>query len=219
MGFLYHDIEFAGKRILDVGGGAGAHSLYAASSGASHVLMLEPEADGGSHGMISKFISNRNELGHSNVEILETTFQDFSAREDTFDIVLIQDTINHLDERACIDLHLNKASREIYRALFNKVGSMVNPGAQLLFSDCSSRNLFPALGLRNRFDPAIEWHKHQPQGVWTQLLEEVGFERVALRWSSPARFGTVGQTLFGNAPSAYVFTSHFAVVMKMGTIG
>jgi len=216
MGFLYRDIEFAGKRILDVGGGTGTHSLYAASSGASHVLILEPEADGGSHGMVSKFIANRNALGHTNVEILETTFQNFSTRGGTFDIVLIQDAINHLDEPACVDLHVNKASREIYRALFHKVGSIVNPGAQLIFADCSSKNLFPALGLRNPFDPAIEWHKHQPPGVWTQLLEEVGFERVALRWSSPARFGNIGQALLGNAPSAYMFTSHFVVVMKMG---
>ena len=40
---VFNGIDFAGKRVLDIGGGNGVFSFYAASSGAEYVICLEPE--------------------------------------------------------------------------------------------------------------------------------------------------------------------------------
>jgi 2-polyprenyl-3-methyl-5-hydroxy-6-metoxy-1,4-benzoquinol methylase len=43
---LFRDIDFDGKRVLDIGGGDGVYSFYAAAMGAAEVVCLEPEAAG-----------------------------------------------------------------------------------------------------------------------------------------------------------------------------
>src|SRR5690242_7361283 len=49
--FLFRDVPLRGARVLDVGGGTGLFTMYAAAMGASEVVCLEPEAEGGSSGM------------------------------------------------------------------------------------------------------------------------------------------------------------------------
>ncbi|MCB0074536.1 MAG: hypothetical protein KDE20_23890, partial [Caldilineaceae bacterium] len=124
------------------------------------------------------------------------------------------DAINHFAESACITLRRSEQSREVYAAIFAKIAEVLRPNGQLILSDCSSRNLFPLLGWRNPFDPAIEWEKHQPPSVWTELAAAKGLRRCNLRWSSPTRFGSLGQTLLGNAAASWFFTSHFVMLFQ-----
>ncbi len=42
---LFKGIDFENKRVLDIGGGRGLLSLYAACKGAREVICLEPEPD------------------------------------------------------------------------------------------------------------------------------------------------------------------------------
>ena len=213
MAFQYPAIDFKGRSVLDVGGGDGIHSFYAAARGASKVVNLEPESDGSTAGVTNQFGRWKTALGASNVQLNLGTFQSFDPQGQTFDIVLIQDAINHLDEDACITVRTSPSSRASYESVFKKLAALVKKGGTLHFSDCSSRNLFPALGMSNPFDPAIEWHKHQPPGVWISMLDDAGFSLVSKRWSTPARLGSLGQALFGNGAASYFFTSHFAVTM------
>lgn len=211
MTFLYDGIDFQGKRVLDIGGGAGRHTFYAAASGAREVVTIEPEGDGGHDEMHDSFDQWRSALGAANTRLVDTTVQAFVADGQRYDIVLIQDAINHFDEPACIELHRSEASRRSYAAIFRSISDLIVPGGLLVLSDCSSRNLFPALGLRNPIDPAIEWHKHQPPEVWADLAAGAGLRRTRLRWSTPARFGALGAALLGSRLGAYVFTSHFVI--------
>jgi len=215
MEFIYKDIEFNALQVLDIGGGNGLHSFYAAASGAAHVMNIEPEDDGSSTGEIAQFeVWNKN-LGNPNVQIKISTLQDFDSSEGTYDLIIIQNTINHLNEEACITLRTDEQSRLIFEQVFSKIATLAHSGTILQFSDCSSRNFFPAFGLRNPFDPGIEWHKHQPPGIWIGILERAGFKLVNKRWSTPARLGKLGKLLFGNGFFSYFFTSHFVVTMKM----
>lgn len=214
MGFLYNGIDFTNQRVLDIGGGAGQHTFFAAASGAATVLTIEPEADGGHDAMHATFEQWREALGAENTRVENTTIQDFPEGEEPYGIVLIQDAINHFDEPACIDLRRSAACRRTYATIFRAIASLISPGGLLVMSDCSSHNLFPFLGLRNPIDPAIEWNKHQPPEVWVELAKEAGLQLETLRWSSPARFGSLGAILFGNRLGAFFFTSHFVITMK-----
>lgn len=214
MSFLYKQTQFRDGTVLDIGGGIGLHSFYAISKGASKVTIIEPEGDGGHDQMLATFRKIRADLGDPNVELVQNRFQDFAARGKAFDIVLIQDAINHFDEEACISLHKSQGSVEIYDSLFEQIAALVAPGGHLVLSDCSPRNLFPALGLKNPFDPNIEWHKHQPPSIWAYLAGKNGLIETGRRWSSPARFGLLGCKLLSNAPLSWFFTSHFVLTFQ-----
>jgi hypothetical protein len=216
--FLFGDLSFDDKIVLDIGGGAGLHSFYAAAQGARRVICLEPEAAGSHSNMVTQFHHLAQNLNLSQVELKHQTLQEFEAPSFSFDVIMLLNTINHLDEWACIHLKTKSEAVDRYRQLFTKLSNLAADQAQLVIADCSPHNIFPLLGLKHPARPSIEWHKHQPPEVWARLLSEVGFGRATVRWSSFSRLGRVGWWLFANRPSAFFLTSQFCLRMqKTGT--
>src|SRR5579862_7369395 len=66
---IFGEYDFARKRVLEVGGGNGLLSFYAASQGAEEVICLEPEAAGSTSGINSHFERTRDDLGLNNVRL------------------------------------------------------------------------------------------------------------------------------------------------------
>lgn len=212
---LFHNIDFAGKRVLEIGGGNGMYSYYAACMGAKDVLLLEPEADGSRSGVLQQFQAMRSFLPElSNLHLEAVPFQEFNSTGRQFDLILLYNSVNHLDEQACIHLLEDEHSRKIYLDIFSKIYSLAHTGVQLLICDCSRYNFFPLLGMRNPIDPSIEWHKHHTPHVWIELLSQVGFGHPTVRWSSFNPLYTPGKILFGNKIAAFFLLSHFYLTMK-----
>ena len=88
MDFQYKDIKFDGLRVLDIGGGNGVHSFYAAASGAKDVLVIEPENDGSTAGVLAQFDVWKKELGNPNVRLLKGFFQDYEHSGEPFDLII-----------------------------------------------------------------------------------------------------------------------------------
>ncbi|MCX6360329.1 MAG: class I SAM-dependent methyltransferase [Armatimonadetes bacterium] len=216
---LYADVPLRGKRMLDIGGGNGVFSLYAAASGAARVICLEPETDGSSAGMRETFSRVALDIGAPNVEMRPCFMEEFSAEPSSFDVVLIHNSINHFDEPACIAFQKDPAARAKYRSMFETIDHWLAPGGHLLLADCSSRSLYSALGVRNPFMPDIEWHKHQPPEAWEGLLNQLGYSRCCLRWTSPNTFGKLGVALLSNRLGGYVTLGHFRLHMVKAAAG
>ncbi|MGE5458505.1 MAG: class I SAM-dependent methyltransferase [Methanococcaceae archaeon] len=210
---LFGNIDFKGKNVLEIGGGQGVFCFYAAIRGAKWVVNLEPEGAGSKSGYIEKFRLLKEELGIHNVELIATTFQEYNPDNIKFDIILLYNSINHLDEKACIELRTNSVSWNSYKDIFRKIYSLSNNYAKIIIGDCSNKNLFPLLGLKNPLHKSIEWHKHQSPIIWTKLLKECGFCNPVLSWTTFNRFGKVGKYLFGNKYLSFFLISHF--VLKM----
>nr|BAJ06976.1 hypothetical protein [uncultured bacterium] len=213
MDTLFKGIAFTNKRILDIGGGFGLYSFYAAFRGAKKVVCLEPEAEGSSSSVIDKFHKLKNLLKCNNVELRPLTLQAFEAKGETFDVILLHNSINHLDETACINLLRESKAKAVYRELFSKIYSLSNKDAKLIICDCSRYNFFSLFKIRNPMAPTIEWHKHQAPKVWANFLGEVGFMNPRIRWSSFNRLGNWGRILIGNKFVAYFLVSHFCLTM------
>jgi len=211
--FLFSDIDFCDKNVLDIGGGAGVLSFYAACMGAEKIINLEPELAGSSTGLKEKFNSINSELGLNNVYFVQKTFQEYKP-SDIFDIVISHNSINHLDEEACIKLKEDKTAQEEYKKYFRKLFQMTNSGSKLIICDCSNKNFFNSLGLKNPFAPTIEWEKHQSPKVWANLPEECGFKKEKIKWSSFNRFGKLGNLILGNKVFSYFLTSQFCLYME-----
>jgi SAM-dependent methyltransferase len=212
--WLFQDVPLQGARVLDIGGGSGVFSFYAAAAGAREVLCLEPEGQGGSIGMNEQFHRLQRVTGFDNVRLEHATLQRFETRPASFDVVLLHNSVNHLDETMVPLLRRDAATggeeaRDVYRWLFRRVADALAPAGHLVLTDCARDNLFPRLGLRHPLLRQIEWHKHQNPAVWWGLLRQTGFERRSERWSSFNRLGALGWMLLANPAGAFFFSGHF----------
>jgi SAM-dependent methyltransferase len=211
--WLFQDVPLQGARVLDIGGGVGVFSFYAAAAGAGEVLCLEPEGQGGSIGMNEQFHRLQRLTGFHNVRLEHAMLQTFEPTPASFDVVLLHNSVNHLDEAMVPLLRRDAAAgedaRDVYRWLFRRLADALVPAGHLVLTDCARDNLFPRLGLRHPLLPQIEWDKHQNPAVWWTLLRQTGFERRSERWSSFNRLGALGWMLLANRAGAFFFTGHF----------
>lgn len=211
--FIFKDIDFKDKNVLDIGGGIGIHSFYAACMGAKRVVCLEPELAGSSKRLKEKFSVINSKLGLNNVYFVTETFQEYED-SDIYDVVVSSASINHLNESACIKLKKSKSAREEYKKYFWKLFQMTTSGSKLIICDCSNKNFFKFIGFKNPFAPSIEWEKHQSPELWTSLLEDCGFKKNKLKWSSFGRLDRLGNFILGNKFFSYFLTSHFCLWME-----
>ncbi len=213
LGVLFGDIDFTGRRFLDIGGGTGLFTHYAAWRGASHAVCLEPEDDGSTSGASVEFANLAAALDVSDRVTLDNRlFQDYTG--EPFDIVLMHNSINHLDEPACVDLLVSEEARKTFVDLFIKLNAMVAEQGDLIACDCGRRNFFGDLGIKNPVMPTIEWEKHQEPKVWAKLLEQAGFETKKISWNTFNSLGRLGPPLLGYFIPSYFSLSHFRLQMK-----
>ena len=211
---LFKDIILENRRVLDIGGGSGVHSFYMACMGAKEVVCLEPETEGSRSGMEEKFRKLGEVLGQDQVRFEPVTFQAFDPGGKQFDVILLHNSINHLDEPACINLLNSEASRTIYLNIFSKLSSVAGDGAKLIVCDCSRYNIFALFRIKNPFAPTIEWHKHQAPEVWVDLLSQVGFANPSVRWTAFNTLRAPGRALLGNKLLSYFLRSDFRFTME-----
>lgn len=204
--WLFKDIDFKGKRVLDIGGGRGLYSYYARYKGAVEVINLDPFSDGSS----GNFIEN-NELTVSHESFF---FQDYKSIN-KFDIIIIHDSINHLNESMYSKLPNNELAIEIYSSLIKKMFNHLSDDGIISVSDCSNLNFYNHIGIKNPFSPTIEWHLHQPPGTLVKLFVNENFNLYKLRWTPFKRFGLLGRLIsyLGFIPSFFM-QSHYNIIFK-----
>jgi SAM-dependent methyltransferase len=214
---VFRGVPLEGARMLEIGGGAGVLSLWAAHQGARRVVCLEPEDAGSTAGVKEKFRRMRDRLGLGDeVSLVPKRVQDYDPGNEKFDVILLYNSVNHLDETACVNLLEAERHKNAYREIFQKIASCAAPGARLIVTDCSRDNFFARLGRKNPFAPDIEWHKHQAPWTWARLLAESGFRNPEVSWSSYNIFRSLGRLVLGNRLAAYFLLSHFRLVMTKG---
>ncbi len=201
---FFNGIDLKDKCVLDVGCGNGWISFYA-SDNESEVVGLEPGV--GEYSGKSQIL-----LGKGSVTILPTPIQFYDSLK-KFDLIVLHDSINHLDEKACISLRNSSDARERYYVIFMKLWDMLNVGGKILIADASRSNFFPDFRMSNPFDKTIEWYKHQTPEYWARLLRKCGFKHPEISWLTPKKLMFLDRIL-SNRMAAYFLVSHFRLVME-----
>jgi 2-polyprenyl-3-methyl-5-hydroxy-6-metoxy-1,4-benzoquinol methylase len=213
MASLFRGIDFDGRRVLDIGGGEGVYSFYAAAMGASEVVCLEPEAEGSIGGETRMFERIRGQMPHLPVRLVEQRVSDYRDAAG-FDTVALIASINHLDEAACERLHTDPSARATYRQIFRHIASLTRPGGRVIIADCTRYNFFAAFGFKNPLCPTIEWEKHQAPQTWASVLAEAGFCNPRISWEPLYRMGGAVQALLSNKVAAWFLKSCFRLEME-----
>jgi len=145
---LFEGIEFSDKRVLDIGGGFGMASLFAAALGAREVICLEPGSAGSSQ--VTQFglrSAARSEVTRR-IDFLDATLQAYLQTEPVpFDVIISNNSINHLDEPACVRL-LEPEGRKTYQDIFKAIRQITQPGGRFIVSDCCRHNALEQFGVR-----------------------------------------------------------------------
>lgn len=203
---LFRGIELKDKKVLDIGGGDGLMSFFMAHKGAD-VCCLEPDSDGSAEVDSSDYHHLEKETGLK-IQLHRKTFQEFIT-EDQFDLVLIHNAINHLNESACERLRFDEEAFNMYSSYFRKLNTLLKKDGILIISDCSGNNFWNDIHRKNPFISNIEWNKHQSPRLWGRIASEADFRRMNLTWSTFNRLGIPGKVLLGHGPIAYFLSSHF----------
>ncbi len=206
---VFEGIDFAGKNVLDIGGGSGIFSFYSAVKGAGRVVCLEPEKEGSSLDAYDRFMQLYERFGMHNVFLCRENIQDYEPGE-KFDIIISYNSVNHLDEVSCMRLTDSGYYWKRYLEIFRKIYALAGDNADIVICDCSRYNLFYVLGLKNPFVPTITWKKHQPPKVWKALLKEAGFSDFSIKRLSHDRLGKWGM----NTLASFFYNSYFCLRAK-----
>ncbi len=207
---IFGEVCMKGARALDVGAGDGLYTTFLAAAGCDTVVALEPEGTGGRDGMTDTLLNLAQALSLGNVTLVPETFQNYCRHYDgdPFDIVLLQHSINHLDEKLVVDLHRDESARNAYGRMIGDLRRLMRRGGSVVVTDCARHNVFGDLGITNPAMPSIEWEKHQNPELWTRLFIPQGFRRTRLVYSHP-RFAGLGRMLLDNRIASYFSLSHF----------
>jgi len=205
--FLFDAVDLHGKRVLEVGCGTGAWVVWAALHGASHVLGLEPEADGASSGSLiaCKRLVDALSLG-DRVQVSAVHIEDLTDVQ-PFDVVVMYGVINHLDEKAVVAIHRDHRAAAKFVTILRHLKTLLVPGALVIATEAGRKNLWNQLGLRSPFAPGQEWDKHQEPEVWISIFGQAGFQFLDLRWQPLYPFGR----LSAHRLAQFATASHFVL--------
>jgi len=211
---LFKEIDFKNKNVLDIGGGIGLASFFAAANGANKVTCLEPEFAGSHNKMQLGFYRIQKQLKFLNVYLETIPFQDYQHTR-KYDIVISINSINHLDERSCKFIHIDYAAKKIYIDLFIKLYRMMNKGGIVIISDCSRYNFWDLMKMKNPIiGDKINWKIHQSPETWALLAKEAGFKKKKISWQSFNRLGYTGDLFLGNKLCSFFLLSHFNLYLQ-----
>lgn len=209
--FLFRGVPLQGSSVLDVGCGTGAFALWAGLNGAKRALGIEPETDGSTAGTFSHFQESIAALGlGAVVEAQRKYLSELTPADGPFDVAVMYQMINHLDEAATVDLHRNPESVARFVVALTHLRSLMTDGGDVIVVDCDRRNFWHDIGLRNPLMPTIEWEKHQPPHVWANAFSKSGFKLTQTTWSPMYPLGRVTE----NWPVHYFTISHFCMRLK-----
>lgn len=209
--FVFQNMPVTDCRILDVGCGRGAMSFWAALAGASYVLGIEPERHGATSGTSDVFEGLITDLGlDTRVELRRSTLEELEPTDARFDLAILYNVINHIDEKSVTKLHSDRSARASYIQLLLHLRSLLTTGATVIVADCGRKNFWNRLGLSSPFASSIEWDKHQEPEQWAQLFEQCGFVVRDVRWSYLYPF----RRLTANRAVNYLTASHFVMRLQ-----
>lgn len=211
---VFNGVDTENKKLIDIGGGNGLASIWSLmEGGCKEALVVDPLSDGSNSFMFEQFQSMKTASGvDGRLQFFIGKLSDLNSERNNFDIALMHNSVNHINEKMTPLLMVSERAREAFLNEFKSIRSRMTDNGILIISDCSNRNFFGDMGIKNPIAPTINWTVHQSPNVWSPLIEASGFKHLKTTWTTRRELGRVGHAILGNKVGAYLTNSHFAMV-------
>jgi hypothetical protein len=215
-GQIFKGIDLNSKRLLDIGGGNGLASIWSLiQGGCKEAIVLDPFDSGSNSHMFQQYQKMKQVSGVGDrLQLHNGTLQNFGFNKGIFDIVLMHNSINHINEEMIPLLKFSKKAQNIFIEEFKLIRSRMTSNAILIVSDCSNRNFFGDMGIKNPIAPTINWAIHQSPTVWSSIIKSSRFKHVRTVWTTRRELGRFGHFILGNKVGAYLTNSHFVMIFR-----
>ena len=207
--YIYKDINLDGKKILDIGGGNGLASFHALDNSSNcSAWVVDPIAEGSNELMFEQYESMKKNYDPGRINF-HRDYVDTLLEPNTFDIIVMHNTINHIGEDILEDINNSSEAYAEYVSRLKTILDRLSSDGTLIVADCGSKNFFGKIGLKSPFAPSIDWHLHCEPGVWRKMIEELGFSHIKTQWTARREFGVFGKIFLANRTCSYFLNSHF----------
>lgn len=210
---IFKGVHLSGASVLEIGAGRGELCFWAALQGATDVVGLEPEIEGSTHGFTHDFAELLRLSELRQVQLVKKTIQEYDAPPGYFDVVVSQNSLEHLDESASPRLGKDRAATQIYAEIFRKIHRTLKPGGVFIATNASQENFWPMIGIKNPISPQIEWHLHPPPRIWRRLMSAAGFIDIETDWPVRHRLRHFG-VLTANPVFSFFTESNFRLTAR-----
>jgi SAM-dependent methyltransferase len=187
--FLFHAqeeltcISLEGKKVLEIGCGRGAFSLYMALSGKAKKVIALDEAEG--HGSDEKGFHQLKEIVQknsiSNVETIKSGIKKVKIQENTLDLIVANFSIHHV-LRPSGYIFKDKKAKEDLLNIFN----------------CFRWKM-----------SHIDWEIHPTLKEWLWVLKTAGFEELSYTFLTPYFLSAWPSMVVRNRLANFFFSSTF----------
>lgn len=197
-------VPLRGARVLEVGCGSGATSLYLALfGGCSRVVALDESAGEGAPVGVTDVL--RRGAGRFDVPALEVVDADMMASgydDGSFDLLIANRVLHHVVGSGFV--RADPATAAAYGRAFDEMARLLAPGGHLTMIEISRASLWRVSPLKLR-QRTTDWEIHPTLAEWRLLIERSPFEleRIdphvphALRGLRPLLTNPVAQFLIG----------------------
>lgn len=210
---IFKGVNLSGASVLEIGAGRGELCFWAALQGATEVVGLEPEIEGSTHGFAQDSAEMLQLSELRQVQLVKKTIQEYDAPPGYFDVVVSQNSLEHLDESASPRLGKDPAAERVYAEIFRKIHRTLKPGGVFIATNASQENFWPMIGVRNPISPQIEWHLHPTPRIWRKLMSAAGFDHIETDWPVRHRLRHFG-VLAANPVFAFFTESNFRLLAR-----
>jgi SAM-dependent methyltransferase len=210
---VFRDVDWRGKRVLEIGSGRGLIAIYMGMQGAARVLSMEPELVGSTSGVIQEQRERIAGLGLTNVEVIAADFNTWDPKGQQFDVIVSRSSINHLYHSEKHAAH-DPATYAKYVEVAQRVLTMLSPGGLFIATDSCRYGFFNAvrhLGIHRPWTgkrSGVDWRHHQNPGTWKRIFRDAGFDRAEARYPVPYRLRHAAP-LVDNAVANFFLTGNF----------
>ena len=211
--YIFEGIDLKNKKLLDVGGGNGIASFFVNDLEKScECVIVDPLEDGSSKLMYLQY-QKMSKIYNKDIKF-HKGYADTLPENEKFDLILMHNSINHIGEDIIADIDNNQKSYMEYLRRVNMILMRAKSGATIIITDCSSKNLWNDLKIKNIFAPTINWKLHKKPIEWQKMLEDLGCEHVVTKWTARRELLLFGKFLFANKLVSYMVNSAFVSIFK-----
>lgn len=219
--FHYHlqsqisELDLVGKRVLEVGCGKGAVSLYLALfSGAREVVALDEAAGVGAPVGINQALRNAlDSFGLPNLAVIDADIMQNDFPTGSFDVIIANNALHHVVDSGMI--FRDKQAQAGYVELFAELKRLLSDSGSLSIVEIS-RSLFWRWSPVKLKWKAIEWHLHPTRKEWLSVIRDSGLNLLNTRYMVPYRLRLVAQCLCNPVGHFFLALGFIIVATKDG---